>query len=157
MKERLLVHTSSKSDEWETPSWLFEKLDDQFHFSIDVCATNDNAKCAKYFTRQEDGLLQQWAPNICFMNPPYGRAIRKWVKKAFEEAQKGACVVCLLPSRTDTQWWHEYVVHGDITFLKGRLKMINRTLPSYRIDGNFKLSPAPFPSAIVVFPKKEEL
>jgi phage N-6-adenine-methyltransferase len=151
MRKKLIIHTSSKSDEWETPQGLFDELNCKFSFTLDVCAREYNAKCKKFFTIQDDGLSQDWSKDISFMNPPYGRTIGKWVKKAFEEAQKGGVVVCLLPSRTDTRWWHEYVLKGEIRYLKGRLKMVNRTFPSWRADGNFKISPAPFPSAVVVF------
>ncbi len=129
---------SSKSDRWETPQWLYDKLDAVYHFDVDVCATPDNAKCPVYYTPEDDGLSQEWR-GTCWMNPPYGRQIGRWVRKAYESAQRGATVVCLLPSRTDTAWWHDYCIHGDITFLRGRLKF-----------GGCKNS-APFPSAIVVF------
>lgn len=130
---------TSKSCEWETPQWLFDKLNREFNFTLDVCATQKNAKCDKYFTKIEDGLKQDWSKDICWMNPPYGREISKWIKKAYEESLRGATVVCLIPSRTDTQWWHNYVMKGKVRFIKGRLKF-----------GGAKNS-APFPSAIVVF------
>ena len=130
---------SSKNTTWETPQWLFNQLDKEFNFELDVCATDDNAKCSKYFTPQENGLKQKWE-GICWMNPPYGREIGAWVKKAYESSLEGATVVCLLPARTDTKWWHEYCMKAsEIRFIKGRLKF-----------GNSKNS-APFPSAIVVF------
>lgn len=130
---------SSTTDLWETPKWLFDELNEKYHFDIDVCATPENAKCATYYTPEQDGLKQEWK-GVCWMNPPYGREIGKWVKKAYESAQAGATVVCLLPARTDTAWWHDYVMRwGEITFLRGRLKF-----------GNAQNS-APFPSAIVVF------
>jgi phage N-6-adenine-methyltransferase len=132
---------SSATDQWETPQWLFDRLNDQYHFELDVCALPENAKCDRYFTPEQDGLQQEWT-GVCWMNPPYGRKIGKWVRKAYESAQQGATVVCLLPARTDTAWWHDYVMHGEITFLRGRLKF-----------GNSKNS-APFPSAIVVFRKE---
>lgn len=132
---------SSATDLWETPQWLFDRLNDQYHFELDVCALPENAKCDRYFTPEQDGLQQEWT-GVCWMNPPYGREIGKWVRKAYESAQAGATVVCLLPARTDTAWWHDYVMHGEITFLRGRLKF-----------GNSKNS-APFPSAIVVFRKE---
>ena len=141
---------SSKSDMWETPQWLFDKLNEQYQFTLDVCALPENAKCERFFSPEQDGLAQRWA-GACWMNPPYGREIGKWVRKAYESAQAGATVVCLLPARTDTAWWHDYCMKGDIEFLRGRLRFINRTLPSYRSDGNYKVSGAPFPSAIVVF------
>ena len=131
---------SSRTDEWETPKDLFQKLDDEFRFDLDVCATPENAKCKRFFTKEQDGLKQEWK-GTCWMNPPYGRQISLWVKKALDSARGGATVVCLLPSRTDTQWWHSYVIaHAvEVRFIKGRLKF-----------GDSKNS-APFPSAVVVF------
>jgi phage N-6-adenine-methyltransferase len=135
---KLEVMYSSKSDDWETPKYLFDKLDAVFDFTRDVCASPENAKCSLYYTRADDGLRQSWT-GICWMNPPYGRKIGEWVKKAYESAKHGATVVCLLPARTDTKWWQTYCAHGEISFIPGRLKF-----------GNSKNS-APFPSALVVF------
>jgi phage N-6-adenine-methyltransferase len=132
------VHYSSKTDLWETPADLFETIKADYNPTLDVCAIPENAKCDRYFTPEQDGLSQEWE-GVCWMNPPYGRAIGKWVKKAYEASQRGATVVCLLPARTDTAWWHDYVMRGRIKFLRGRLKF-----------GGGKNS-APFPSAIVVF------
>jgi len=101
------VHFMSKTYEWSTPQWLFDALDAEFKFTLDPCASLQNAKCAKYFTWVNDGLKQDWADHIVFMNPPYGREIRKWMRKAYESAQAGATVVCLVPARTDTNWWHD--------------------------------------------------
>ena len=129
---------TSRTDEWSTPQWLFDQLDKIYHFGLDVCALPENAKCENYFTPEDDGLSKEWT-GTCWMNPPYGRAIGKWVKKAYESAASGSTVVCLLPARTDTSWWHDYCMNGDITFIRGRLKF-----------GESKNS-APFPSAIVVF------
>lgn len=129
---------SSATCEWETPQWLFDKLDAAYHFDLDVCARPENAKCGRYYTPEQDGLTQDWS-GVCWMNPPYGREIGKWVRKAYETAVQGGTVVCLLPARTDTAWWHDYCMRGNIEFLRGRLKF-----------GNAKNS-APFPSAIVVF------
>ena len=133
------VHFSSNTNEWYTPRDLFTKLNLEYNFTLDPCATPENALCSKYFTKDIDGLTQDWSKDIVFMNPPYGREIGKWIKKAYEESQKGAVVVCLIPSRTDTAYWHDYVMKGKITFIRGRLKF-----------GGSK-NPAPFPSAIVVF------
>lgn len=125
--------------DWETPPAVFEPLDAEFHFTLDVCATAENAKCARYFTEEEDGLAQDW-DGVCWMNPPYGTAIAKWMKKAYEESRKGAAVVCLVPSRTDTRWWHEYAMQADeIRYIRGRIKFIGAE------------NGAPFPSAVVVF------
>ena len=132
------VHFSSKTDLWYTPQDFFKKYDDVYKFETDVCATDDNAKCAKYYTEEMDGLSQEWR-GVCWMNPPYGRTISKWMKKAYESSLSGATVVCLVPARTDTGWWHNYAMKGDIEFIKGRLKF-----------GGSKNS-APFPSAVVVF------
>ena len=129
---------SSLSNEWTTPQKLFDELNLEFKFTLDPCSTHENAKCARHFTRDDDGLTKDWQGTV-FVNPPYGREIGKWIKKAYDESQKGATVVCLIPSRTDTAYWHDYVMKGQIRFIRGRLKFG---------DGN---NPAPFPSAIVVF------
>lgn len=135
------VHYSSKSNEWATPQNLFDELNDEFNFTLDPCATDENAKCSKYFTIEDDGLSKDWSNDVVFMNPPYGREIKKWIKKAYEESLNGATVVCLIPARTDTTYWHDFIFDkaDDIRFLRGRLKF-----------GNSKNS-APFPSAIVVY------
>lgn len=134
---------TSKTDMWDTPQEFFDKLNEQYHFDIDVCATPQNAKCTTFFTPEQDGLAQEWF-GTCWMNPPYGRSISKWVRKAYESSIKnGATVVCLVPARTDTAWWHDYCMRGDITFIRGRIKF-----------GNSKDN-APFPSAVVVFKHKE--
>lgn len=132
------VHFSSEKDTWSTPWDFFHKYDLIYNFNTDVCAVADSAKCGHYYSPEQDGLAQDWH-GVCWMNPPYGRQIIKWMKKAYEESLKGVTVVCLVPSRTDTKWWHEYAMKGDITFVKGRLKF-----------GGSKNS-APFPSAVVVF------
>lgn len=136
------VMFSSKTEMWATPQKFFDKLDEQYNFTLDVCATEINAKCLNYFNPEINGLEQEWT-GVCWMNPPYGREIGKWVAKAYNEAQKENCtVVALLPARTDTRWFHDYIymMHGvSIDFIKGRLKFN---------DGK---NPAPFPSMIVVF------
>lgn len=129
---------SSAKDDWETPQRLFDELDAEFHFTVDVCASAENRKVNNFIPKEYDALSMRWY-GVCFMNPPYGRQIIKWVKKAYEESLNGATVVCLLPARTDTIWWHEYCMKGEIRFIKGRLKF-----------GGSKNS-APFPSAIVIF------
>tara|TARA_R100001082_G_scaffold111052_1_gene93075 strand:+ start:349 stop:783 length:435 start_codon:yes stop_codon:yes gene_type:complete len=131
---------SSKTDMWATPQDVFDKLNEEFNFNTDVCASSTNAKCSHYYTEQDNGLLQDWK-GICFMNPPYGRTIGQWVSKAYKESIKGATIVCLLPSRTDTRWWHDNIIDNDaeVRFIKGRLKF-----------GGHNNS-APFPSAIVIF------
>jgi len=137
------VMFSSKTCEWETPQAFFDALNDEFHFDLDVCATAENAKCPQYFTKEQDGLSQQWHGR-CWMNPPYGREIGKWVRRAYESAMTGGCqlVCCLLPARTDTAWWHDYCMNGEIRFVRGRLKF-----------GGSRNS-APFPSAVVIFKKE---
>ena len=130
---------TSKSHEWATPQKLFDRLDEKYEFTLDPCATAENAKCDRFFTIKLDGLSRSWKRDRVFMNPPYGREIGKWVEKAYKESLNGAIVVCLLPSRTDTKWFHEYCLKGDIQFIKGRLRFN---------DGKGR---APFPSMIVVF------
>ena len=130
---------SSGSIEWETPTKVFRILDSEFGFNLDPCATQDNAKCARFFTLEEDGLKQEWTGTV-FVNPPYGREVGRWVEKAYQESQKGAVVVCLIHSRTDTRWWHEWGMKAaEMRFIRGRLKF-----------GNPKNS-CPFPSVVVIF------
>ena len=128
---------SSDSDDWETPLDLFRELDHVFHFDLDPCATTENAKCERHFTTADDGLKQHWEGTV-WMNPPYGE-VERWMKKAFEQSCLGATVLCLVPARTDTEWWYEYARRGQIIFIKGRLKF----------GGGDTC--APFPSAIVIF------
>jgi len=131
---------SSKSREWETPQALFDKLNNFFHFTLDVAATKKNAKCQKFFTPEDNGLLQNWHRDICWMNPPYGREIAKWIKKAYDESKLGATVVMLLPARTDTAYFHDFIYHkAEIYFLRGRLKFEGAK------------NSAPFPSMIAIF------
>lgn len=139
------VHFSSKTPEWPTPQAFFDGLDKEFGFTLDPCATNENHKCEKYFTESENGLTQSWANECVFMNPPYGRGIADWMRKAFDSCtEDNATVVCLVPSRTDTKWFHTYAMQGEIRFIKGRLKFGNAT------------ENAPFPSAVVIFRPKTE-
>ena len=129
---------TSNTPEWATPQDFFDKLDEEFHFDLDVCATPENAKCEKYFTKDDDGLSQQWG-GVVYCNPPYGREIGKWVKKCSEYEGES---VMLLPARTDTRWFHDYIYDkAEVRFIKGRLKFN---------DGK---NPAPFPSMVVVFNK----
>lgn len=130
---------------------FFDQLNTEFGFTLDVCASPKNTKCSQFYTKKENALLQNWH-GVCWMNPPYGRVIGKWIRKARQEALSGATVVCLIPARTDTKWWHEEVMQAtEIRFVKGRLKFLNRMLPSFREHQTFKISPAPFPSAVIVF------
>ena len=132
---------SSKTDQWATPQDFFNKLDEEFHFTLDPCADEFNHKCNTYFTIEDDGLKQDWSGNIVFCNPPYGSVIKDWVKKCSEESKKeNTTVVMLIPARTDTKYFHEYIYEkAEIRFIKGRLKF-----------GKSK-NAAPFPSMVVVF------
>jgi site-specific DNA-methyltransferase (adenine-specific) len=130
---------SSKDMTWPTPESWFRDLDREFGFTLDPCCLPETAKCARYFTPVEDGLAQSWAGERVFMNPPYGRHLPKWMRKAFHEARdRGALVVCFVPARVDTRWWHDWAVKGDVRFPKGRVKGQNG-------------ADWPFPVAIVVF------
>jgi|TARA_R110000782_G_scaffold186073_1_gene276150 phage N-6-adenine-methyltransferase len=133
---------SSKVQDWATPQDFFDKVNTELGpFTLDACASEQNAKCNKFFTAKDDGLTQDWYGNNVFVNPPYGRGIDKWIKKAYEESQKSRTrVVMLIPARTDTKYWHDYVMKADVIyFVKGRLKF-----------GGSE-NAAPFPSAVVVF------
>lgn len=132
---------SSKTDLWETPQEFYDQLDAEFHFTLDVCALPENAKCRKYYTPEQDGLSQPWE-GVCWCNPPYGRETGSWVHRAQLASAAGNTVVMLLPARTDTRWFHDFIYnqkHVEIRFLRGRLKF-----------GNAKTS-APFPSMVVIF------
>lgn len=133
------VMFSSKTDMWATPQDFYNMIDSKFKFQTDVCATAENAKCVNFYSLEQNGLKQEWK-GTCWMNPPYGREIGVWIEKAYVSSKdNGATVVCLVPARCDTRWWHDYCAKGEITFLKGRLRF-----------GDSKSS-APFPSAVVVF------
>ena len=131
---------SSNSDEWATPQNLFDEMNNEFNFDLDVCATDENHKCPEYYTKEQDGLSQNWGGRRVWLNPPYSQ-IDKWVEKAFRETRNdNTLVVMLIPSRTDTRYFHNYIYQRtEIRFVKGRLKF-----------GDSKGS-APFPSMIVVF------
>ena len=140
------LHSSDRMD-WETPQDFFDELDREFGFALDACATPETAKCEWYFTPDDDALKQRWV-GVVYCNPPYGRAIGEWIKKAREESLRGATVVCLIPARTDTKYWHKYIwnerLHGpragvQVRLVKGRLKFVGAD------------SSAPFPSAVIVF------
>jgi len=135
---------SSKSNEWETPQDFYDKLNKKYKFTLDPCATHENHKCEKYYTIEDDGLLKSWKGETVFVNPPYGD-IGKWVEKAHYEATiNESTVVMLIPSRTDTKYWHDYIMDSAsaIYFIKGRLKFNN--------DQGIT-NAAPFPSVVVVF------
>ena len=141
------VHYSSKSREWKTPDYIFKPRQKKHNIVVDVCATADNTKCNVYFDKKTDGLKVDWSvvkefgkTASCWMNPPYGRSITKWIEKAQMETLNGVKTVALLPARTDTKWFHDYILgKHKIEFLKGRIKFDNAK------------SSAPFPSMIVVF------
>lgn len=140
------VMFSSQTDNWATPQDLFDRLNDEFQFTLDPCADAENHKCARFFTREQDGLAQSWEGETVFCNPPYGRELPKWIKKCHDEARH-ATVVMLIPARTDTRAFHDYILYGEadeIRFVRGRLKF-----------GGSK-NAAPFPSAIVIYRKKKE-
>lgn len=138
------VHFSSKSNEWSTPQDFFDMLNKEFKFDLDPAATKENAKCKKFFTEKDNGLLQSWGGYRVFCNPPYGRELRKWVEKAATESKKrGTVVVMLIPARTDTSYFHDFIYgKADIRFIRGRLKF-----------GGHENS-APFPSMIAIFKNK---
>lgn len=135
---RLGVHFSSENEEWETPQDLFDQLDAEFGFELDVCASTENAKCETYYDKAANGLNQPWQ-GTCWMNPPYGDVIAAWMAKAHDAGDQGATVVCLIPARTDTNWWWDHARYGEVRFLKGRLRFVGAE------------SSAPFPSAVVIF------
>ena len=140
--ENIAVMFSSKTNDWSTPQDFYDELNNEFGFTLDPCADEYNHKCNKYFTEEDDGLLQDWGGEIVFCNPPYGKAIKDWVRKAYIEGCKpNTTVVLLIPARTDTQYFHDYVYHEakEIRFIKGRLKF-----------GDSK-NAAPFPSMVVVY------
>lgn len=132
------LFTSNRQD-WETPDDLFDKLHEEFHFTLDVCANQFNKKLDTYYSIEDDAFSKEWVGN-CWMNPPYGRDISKWIEKAFNSGKaSGATVVCLLPVRSDTIWWHKYCMNGEIRFINKRLKFKNSN------------NMATFPNAIVIF------
>jgi site-specific DNA-methyltransferase (adenine-specific) len=140
------VMFSSRSGNWATPQDFFDKLNEEFGFTLDPCADDSNHKCEKYYTEEQDGLKQDWSNESVFCNPPYGRDVSKWVKKCFDEVYSGKCrkAVLLLHARTDTRWFHDYIYHrAEVRFVRGRLKF-----------GDMN-QPAPFPSMVVIFRGKE--
>lgn len=140
-ESNMSVHYSSKTDEWATPQDFFDQLDKEFHFTLDPCANEQNHKCKKFYTKEQNGLTHDWGGHTVFCNPPYGREIGKWVKYSYEQSRKeNTTVVMLVPSRTDTRWFHNYIYgKAEIRFVKGRLKFGNST------------SGAPFPSMVVIY------
>ena len=132
---------SSKTDQWATPESFFNNLNGEFNFDLDPCADEYNHKCERYYTKEDNGLSQNWGGYRVFCNPPYGKEIGLWVKKAYEEGHKENTLVCLLiPARTDTKYFHDYILNrAEVRFIPGRLKF-----------GNSK-NAAPFPSMVVIF------
>ena len=133
---------SSNTNEWATPSNFFTELDREFHFDLDPCSTDANAKCELHYTIDNDGLMQNWGGRRVFCNPPYGRQIGKWVAKCYEESRKpDTLVVLLIPARTDTAYFHDYIYHKarEIRCIRGRLHF------------NESKQGAPFPSMVVIF------
>jgi phage N-6-adenine-methyltransferase len=138
---------SSKNNNWCTPKKFFDELDSEFHVVLDVAANEKSAKCKDFFTPEQDGLLQSWkrSDGAVFCNPPYGREIGKWVKKSWEESQlSNTTIVLLIPARTDTKYFHDYIwKRAEIRFIRGRLKFTNESGQSF--------DPAPFPSMLVIY------
>ena len=142
--KQLAVHFQSLLDVRATPPDLFAVLHQEFGFVTDVCALPHNTKCERFFSPEVNGLAQEWT-GVCFMNPPYGREMGVWIKKGLDSARRGATVVCVIPSRTDAMWWHEYVMRAsEVRFLRGR-----------ETFGGSE-NPAPFPTAIIVFRPDDE-
>ena len=132
---------SSGKNDWETPQWLFDELDAEFHFTLDPCASHETAKCNNYYTVEDDGLIQDWGNEIVFCNPPYSNSMQtEWVKKCYEHSEKGGTAVMLIPARTDTKRFHDYILgKAEIRFIRGRLNFGDSS------------NSAPFPSMIVIF------
>lgn len=138
---------SSAKEDWATPQDFFDRLNEEFHFDLDPCADAENAKCKEYFTKEQDGLSKDWGGHRVFCNPPYGRtSTGDWVRKCYTEARKpNTLVVALLPARTDTRFFHDYIYHkAEIRFVRGRLKF-----------GGCK-DAAPFPSMVVIFRRESK-
>lgn len=150
MKKSTEVMLSSNSDEWETPQSYYDELNSEYVFVLDPCTDGKNGKAPFCFTREEDALTKEWWPyRRVFMNPPYGRATGIWIEKAYKESLKGCLVVCLIPARTETKYWHNFCAKGRITLIKGRLKFRGFSEKYQKIVDDIA---APFPSALVVFP-----
>ena len=138
---------SSKTDNWATPKDFFNKLNEEFHFTLDPCANEENHKCDLFYTKEQDGLTKDWGGHVVFCNPPYGKEIADWVRYSYEQSQKpNTTVVMLIPARTDTRYFHDYIYgKAEIRFIKGRLKFGDAT------------TAAPFPSMVVVYRKNNWL
>lgn len=139
---------SSVDTTWETPQEFFNTLNEEFNFTLDPCCLPETAKCNKFYTPKENGLIQDWSGETVFVNPPYGKEINKWAEKCHKEAKKGTVIVMLVPVRTSTRWFHNWIYgHAEIRLLKGKLKF----LLNKQIKGN-----APFASMVVVFNGKNK-
>lgn len=149
---------SSKNMGWCTPADFFSELDQEFHFNLDPAATDKSAKCARYFTPADDGLKADWGGCRVFCNPPYGRQINEWVRKGYEESKKpGTLVVMLIPARTDTSYFHDYIFHGkadEVRFIRGRLTFTDEDGNPTK-DAKGRPCSAPFPSAVVIWRSKD--
>lgn len=145
MEAGCLLFQQPRTDVWGTPLWLFEALNKEFGFTLDPCCDGTNAMCKKFYTPHDNGLLRDWSMETVFMNPPYSD-LDSWMRKAYGSALDGATVVCLVPARTDTGWWHDYAMKGEVRLLRGRLRFRDA---ERSIQGHGEQ--APFPSAIIVF------
>lgn len=149
------VHFTTGKDDWGTPQELFDELNEEFGFTLDACADGNNHKCQRYFTKEQDGLSKSWSGETVFCNPPYSKRTKTnpgqiaWVKKCYEESKRNKIVVVMLiPARTDTQMFHDYILgKAEIRFVRGRLK--------FEINGEKSKNAAPFPSMIVIFGGKQ--
>jgi phage N-6-adenine-methyltransferase len=141
IRQLAMQHPVAVREDWETPPAVFGEWDARFGFTLDVCATPENAKVPRYLTPAENGLAVDWGAHVCWMNPPFGREIPQWMLKAHIASLGGATVVCLVPARVDTRWWHEIVQpHADeIHFVRGRIRFVGARYN------------APFPCAVIVF------
>jgi len=144
---------SNINNAWCTPQPFFDKLNMEFGFTLDPCATEKSAKCEKFYTAKEDGLKQDWRGEVVFVNPPYGRQIGKWVRKCFEESQKpNTTIVILMPARTDTRYFHDYILgKAEIRFIKGRLTFWDLDGEKFKKGKFDEMTPAPFPSMLVIY------
>ena len=134
-----VYHQSTRQD-WETPPAVFAEYDAEFHFTLDVCATVENAKCPRFFSPEVNGLVQDWGDEVCWMNPPYGSQIAAWMEKAYRSSLAGATVVCLVPSRTGTRWWHAWVLgKAEVRHRQGRITFVGAP------------NPAGFDSVVVIY------
>ena len=137
----------NRGSDWATPQDLFDKLNEEFNFTLDPCASDWNAKCKKYYTEKNNGLTKDWSKETVFMNPPYGKDLAMWMNKAYREVSRGAVVVCLVPAATDTSWWHAYAMGGEIRFLRGRPRFVTK-------EGTWQQTFSP--SVIIVFKGRQK-